>query len=219
MADTKTGPMTWDSIKNSLGFGGIDNFFDPGGLFQPPPNPADNAMPYLDQIAGMLPQYFQPWINAGQQALPTLQQQYEQLLNNPGAMVNNIGADFQQSPGYQFQTQQALNAANRAAAAGGTLGTPMHQQNAATVVNGLANQDYYNWLNRAMGMYGMGVQGQGNLANMGYGASSALGENLANALQSQAQLAYSGQADQNQGRFGMLGQAGGLIGGIIGALI
>lgn len=214
-----SGPFTFGSWENSIGLGGINGMLDPGGIFQPPPNPANSAMPYLNQIAGMLPQYFQPWINAGQQALPQLQQQYGQLLNNPGGVMNNIGAGFHQSPGYQFQTQQALNAANRAAAAGGMVGSPEEQQNIATTVNGLANQDYYNYLNHGMSMYGMGLQGEGNLAQMGYGASANLGDDLASSLMSQAQLAYSGQSDVNQGRFGMLGNVMGAGGGLLAALL
>lgn len=214
-----SGPFTWGSIKNSLGFGGINNFFDPGGIFQPPPNPADSAMPYLNQIAGMLPQYFQPWINAGAQQLPQLQNAYSQMMNDPTGVMNKMGANFQQSPGYQFQTNQALGAANRAAAAGGMLGSPAEQQQIAGTVNQLANQDYYNYLNHGMAMMGQGLQGAQGIAQMGYGASANLGDDLANALMSQANLAYAGQADVNQGRFGMLGNLMGAGAGLLGAFL
>lgn len=219
MADQNSGPFTAGSFENSLGFGGINKFFDPGGIFQPPPNPADSAMPYLNQISGMLPQYFQPWMSAGQQALPQLQQQYGQLLNNPTGVMNGIGSTFHQSPGYQWQTNQALGAANRASAAGGMLGSPAEQQSIAGTVNQMANQDYYNYLNHGMQMYGMGLQGQQGLAQMGYGASANLGDDLASTLMSQAQLAYSGQSDVNQGRFGMLGSVMGAGGGLLASLL
>jgi hypothetical protein len=215
MADNNSGPFTFGSIENSWGANGINGMLDPGGIFQPPPNPANGAFPYFNQAISQLPGYFQPYINAGNWALPQLQNQYSQLTNNPGAVMNKMGADFKQSPGYQFQTQQALDAANRAASAGGMLGTPMEQQNVAGVTNQLANQDYYNYLNHAMSMYGMGLNGMNDMAHMGYGASSNLGEDMTNALMGEGQLAYAGQANVNQGRFGMLGNVMGAAGGLL----
>lgn len=175
-----------------------------GGMLQKgQPNPADSAMPYMNQIQPTLAGAFNPYIQAGQAELPTLQNQYS-AMQNPN-FINNMGQNFQQSPGYQFQTQQALGAANRAAAAGGMLGTPEEQQNIAGTVNGLANQDYYNWMNHAMSAYGMGLQGDQSLYNTGFQASSQYGNDLAQALMSQAQLAYAGQVNQNQSSGGGLG--------------
>lgn len=188
-----------DFLENTTAMGWMGDLF---------PNAADAGMPYLNQAGSMLPGYYQPFINAGLAQLPNLQQQYGQLTNNPGQFMNKMGQNFQQSPGYQFQTQQAMGAANRAAAAGGTLGTPMEQQNIAGTVNGLANQDYYNWMKQAMGAYGAGLQGEQGLYNTGYGASNDLASNLAAILQSQAQLAYAGQANQNQMWGGLMGAAG-----------
>jgi len=178
-------------------------------------NPSDSGMPYLNQAAQMLPGYFQPWIDAGKNALPQLQQQYGNLINNPGGMLNKMGQGFQQSPGFKFQTDQALGAANRAAAAGGMLGTPMEQQNIAGVVNGLANRDYYNYLDHVGNLYSAGLNGFGNMSHDGLMASSNLGEDLANILMSQAQMAYAGTANQNQSQGGSLGGIGGLLGGAI----
>lgn len=203
------------------GWGGMGDLLGAGllgwgmGNYQ---NPADAGMPYLNQIGQMLPGYFNPWINAGKSALPQLQQQYGQLLNNPGGVMNRMGAGFQQSPGYQFQTQQALNAANRAAAAGGMAGSPMEQQNIAGTVNQMANQDYYNYLNRAMGLYDQGLSGMNDMSHMGLSASSNLGEDLASALMSQAQLAYAGAANQNQAQQGSMGGIGGLLSGGLNAM-
>lgn len=209
MTDGNNYPSTngWTGMGDLLGAGllgwGMSNY----------QNPADSAMPYMNQISQMLPGYFNPWINAGKAMLPQLQQQYGQLVNNPGGVMNRIGAGFQQSPGYQFQTQQALNAANRAAAAGGMAGSPMEQQSIAGTVNQLANQDYYNYLNHGMSLYGQGLNGMNDMSHMGLQASSNLGEDLASALMSQAQLAYAGQANQNQFMGGSMGGIGGLISG------
>jgi hypothetical protein len=166
----------------------------------------------LNQIPGMMQQAYNPYIQAGLGALPQLQSQYGQLMN--GNFINNMGQNFQQSPGLKFQIDQATGAANRAAAAGGSLGTPAEQQNLANVTNGLANQDYYNWLNHAMNAYGMGLQGEQGLYNTGFNASNELANNLGANAMSQANLAYAGQQNQNQFRGGMLGAGLGLLGGM-----
>jgi hypothetical protein len=67
-------------------------------------------------------------------------------------------------------------------------------------------------VNHGMSMYGMGLQGMNDMAHMGLGASSQLGEDLASALMSQANLAYAGQANQNQAQQGGLGDIAGLLG-------
>lgn len=168
-------------------------------------NPADSAMPYLNQLSNSLPGYYQPYINAGNGALNTLQGQYGNLINDPGALMAKIGGGFQQSPGYQFQVDQALGAANRAAAAGGMVGSPMEQQNIATTVNGLANQDYYNYLNHGIGLYDRGLQGEEGINQMGFNASNNLAQQMAQALATQAQLAYAGQNNENQSNGGSWG--------------
>lgn len=173
-----------------------------GALF---PNAADSGMPYLQQAGNQMPGYYQPYIDAGMGQLPNLQREYGQMTNNPGAFINNMGKNFQQSPGYNFQVGQATNAANHAAAAGGYVGGPQEQQSLGSTVSGLANEDYYNWLKQVMGAYGAGVQGQQGLYKTGFDASDDLASNLSAILQSQAQLAYTGQANQNQMLQGMIG--------------
>lgn len=189
-------PSEWNSL--GTGLGGIFDYMN----YQ---NPANSAMPYMNQIGPMMQGYMSPYINAGMGELPNLQKQYGQLTNNPGQVINQMGQGFQQSPGYQFQTNQAMGAANRAASAGGMLGSPMAQQNMAGTVNGMANQDYYNWMNHAMGAYGMGLQGEQGLYNTGYQASDSLSQSLAQALMGQANLGYAGAQNQNQNQGGAIG--------------
>lgn len=190
-----------------------------GGMLQKgQKNPADSAMPYMNQVGGVLQGAFNPYIQAGQQQLPGLESAYANM-QNPN-FINNMGQSFQQSPGYNFEVNQALGAANRAAAAGGMLGTPQEQQNVGGAISGIANQDYYNWLNHAMNAYQMGVQGDQGLYNTGFQASSQYGSDMAQALMNQAQLAYSGAVNQNQSQgggigamLGGIGSLGGLFGG------
>lgn len=178
-------------------------------------NPASAAQPYLDQTSGDLTKWLGPYASAGINILPQLQNQYSSLVNNPGAFVNAMGANYQASPGYQFNVQQAQGAANRAAAAGGMAGTPMEQQNIANTVSGIANQDYYNYLNNTQNLFGAGLSGQQNIYNTGAQAGNSLAENLAQSLMAQAQLAYAGQANQNEGLGGFLGGLGSLAGSFL----
>ena len=181
-------------------------------------NPTSAAMPYMQQIPGAVGQYLQPYMGAGQQAMGQLQGQYGQLINNPGQFMNQMGQSFQQSPGYQFQVGQATNAANRASAAGGMLGSAAEQSQLAGTVHGLANQDYYNWLNHAQDMYGMGLQGLQGINQMGYGASNNMADFMAQNLQNEANAAYSGAVNQNQYNQGQAGSMGSLISGGLGSL-
>lgn len=207
------------------------------------PNPATGAMPFLNQIAPLLQKYLSPYASLGASTLPTLQGQYSGLLGegaplagqynslmtNPGGVINSIGKSFQASPGYNFQVGQAQNAANNASAAGGMLGSPQEQQNIAGTVNNLANTDYYNYLGHALGqydtglagaqgMYNKGLSGEEGLNQMGFQGSNNLAEALATILQSQSNLSYAGQANQNQQEGGQLGAAAGLTSSGIGSL-
>ncbi len=161
-------------------------------------NPADAAMPYLNQIPGQTQQYYQPYFEAGKGTLPNLQGQYDQLLNNPGGKLNQMGQDFQQSPGFKYALQQALQGAGHAAAAGGMAGSPQHEQQNMGIANDMANQDYYNWLNHATGLYGQGLQGEQGLAGMGQQAGQNMGDMIGQTLSQQGNLAFQGQRQQNQ---------------------
>jgi hypothetical protein len=131
-------------------------------------------------------------------------------------MMNKIGAGYQKSPGYQFNVDEATGGANSAAAAGGMLGSPAEQQALAQRISGIASQDYGDYMNRGLSQYGMGLQGMGNMAQMGYGASSDYAKMLEDQFISQAQLQYAGQDAENKAKGGMWGGIGGLLGGAAG---
>jgi hypothetical protein len=174
-------------------------------------DPYGQASKYYDRIPDTLKPYFQPYINAGQGAMGQLQGQYGNLVNDPSGFLKNLGQGYQQSPGYDWQMKQAQNAATNAAAAGGMAGSPQHQQQAAQLASNIANQDYYNYLQNALGVYGTGLQGLQGINQMGFGASTGLGENLANSLMNQGNMAFSGQASRNQAQGS---QWGDLLGGL-----
>ncbi len=224
----------WGGIGSDL-LGGL------GGLFGGNSNPSDAASPYLDKIPGMLQGVYSPYMSAGMGALGglqgyennglnagnSLQQQLGRLTNDPTGLMNSWGKTFHSSPGYNYQVNQALGAANRAAAAGGMAGSPAEQQSLAGTVNGMANQDYYNYLSHAQNLYGMGLQGlQGmyntgaqigsNIYDTGANMANEYGTNLAQSYMNQGNLAYAGQENQNQSQGGMMGALGSGLGGLFG---
>lgn len=172
-------------------------------------DPSKDAQKYLNRIPGTVKPYYDPYIQAGQRQLPGLEQQYGQLMNDPGGRMNEIGSSFQQSPGFQFALQQALQGSGQAAAAGGMAGSPQHEQQNMGIATQLGNQDYYNYLGNALNMYTQGLQGSQGLYNSGQNASNSLADLLASGLGSQASLGYAGGANQNMMGLGTLGLLGG----------
>lgn len=159
-------------------------------------NPADAGMKYLDQIPGAVGGYYDPYIHGGQDMM----QHPEQA----GQAINQIGSQYQQSPGFKFALQQALQGAGHASAAGGMAGSPQHEQQNMGIATQLGNQDYYNWLNPAMDMYK-------NKTQMGFDASKGMSDQIAQALAAKSQLGYQGQVNQNQQQGS---QWGDILGGI-----
>jgi len=217
--------------------GGLFGLFGGGSK-----DPSKAASPYFQQIPNAISPYYSPFINAGIGIQPHLQDQYADLLNqyggqlssnystlvnNPSDVYNKIAGQYQQSPGYKFQYDQAMNAANNAAASGGMAGSPQHQQQAATLAQNLASQDFNNYLSKALGLYGTGLEGehqlfgtglQGyqNIYNQGIGAANSMAEQIAQALAAQGSLAYAGQANKNQAQGSALGTLLGGIGSLFG---
>lgn len=174
-------------------------------------NPGDAASSYYNQIPDQLKQYYQPFIDQGQEAGGDYYAQLQKMLSDPSGLMDQFGAGYKESPGFQHNVDSATQAAMRAAAAGGEAGAPSVQEALAQQISGMASQDYGDYMNRAMGLYGTGVSGEGGLQQQGYQASTDLAQNLANALMSQGNMAYSGAQGQQQGLqqlLGGLGQAG-----------
>lgn len=160
-------------------------------------NPARAAMGQLNRNEDVLNKYYSPYMKQGQQIDPELMQHYTQMFSNPNQFFNNISSGYKQSPGYQFNLQQALGAGNNAAAAGGFLGTPSHQQANMGIAEGLASKDYEDYINHIMSTMGLGLQGAQGFSNRGFEAGTGLGSGIANNNATKAGYLYSGQAAQN----------------------
>lgn len=197
--------LSQEQLMKLYGYGGLGAGLGglAGNIFGK--NPQDAANKYLNQIPGQTSQYFDPYINAGKGAIGSLQDQYSSLLGGPGQKLNEIGQSYQQSPGFKFALDQALGGAGRAAAAGGMAGSPQHEQQNMGLATNLANQDYYNWLGQATGLYGQGLSGQQGLAQMGSQAGTNMANLIAQQLATQAQQSYENQAAKNQGYSNVFG--------------
>jgi hypothetical protein len=161
-------------------------------------DPFKEANKYYKQIPDTLRNALNPYIQQGQTATNKVSDVFGNLIDDPTKILNAIGGQYQQSPGYKFALEQALNAANNAAAAGGTLGTPMHQQQSMDIASGLASRDYENFLNHGLNLYGTGLSGTTGLSNRGFDASKSLAESLASLLSQQGQMSALGANMQNQ---------------------
>ena len=160
-------------------------------------SPTSAAMTSANQINPMAKQYYQPYIDAGTGAMTDLQGRYTNLLNDPGGVFNKMGQSFQQSPGFNFAMQQALQGSNHAAAAGGMAGSPEHEQQNQQLATNLADQDYYNYMNHVEPLYNEGLHGEQGMMSQGYNATKSLTDMIAQELSAQAALQYKQDASKN----------------------
>jgi hypothetical protein len=187
-------------------------------IFKGGSNPADAGMSYLNQIPGQTLPYMQPYLNAGISALNPLQNQYANLLGGPGEFMNKMGSSYQQSPGFQAAMEQALAAGNHAAAAGGMAGTPQNQFQEMKMATDLSNQDYGNWLQNVLGLYGAGLSGAQGMAGMGQQAGQSMADMIAQTLAQQGNMAFRGEQEKNSKNNSLLGGLGKLGGAALGGL-
>lgn len=235
------GGMSPGSFMMGSGLGqlgaGLYNTFFPGK------DPYSKALKTFGKIPGEISPNYQPYIQAGQNALgqlqgqfgnlanmqPDLMNQFSQLTNDPNAILNRLGSGYQQSPGFKFQMEQGQNAINNAAAAGGMAGTPQHQQQAGTLANNLANQDFMQYLQNALGLFGTGLQGKSslygaglsglqNLTGLGAESGNQFSRALIDNLSNQGALQYAQQANRNQNKSQGIGDIIGGAGSLIGML-
>ncbi len=186
-----------DWLAQALGMGG--GLAQAGGglwnLFGNHTNPADVANKKISQIPGKTQQYYQPYMDAGKGALSDLQNQYKDLLG--GNTQNALGENYKESPGYKFKLQQAMQQGGAAAARGGYLGTPMDQQNSMDTAEGIAGQDYDNYIKNQLGLYGLGLSGEQGLNQQGYDANKGMADTWGNTLSQMGAYDYAGQAGKN----------------------
>lgn len=125
----------------------------------------------------------QPFTQAGQASLGNL----SSLLGNNGA---NQASMYQESPGYQWQLGQGTQAITNSAAAMGGVNSGNTLKALQSYGQGLANQDFNQWLgntyNMNMGMANMGQSSAAGTANLGASAANTMGQNTIGAGNAQA---------------------------------
>lgn len=177
-------------------------------------NPADAAMPYLNQIPGMEKQYYDPFINYGKEAGNTLAPQFNQMSANPADFLEGLLKHYEPSRAYQLRNEEALRAAGNTAAAGGMRGSLGDIKNESRISDALLGQDMQQWLQNVFGIQQQGQQGLGHQFDTGFNATQALTGDLSNVLGTQAGLAFQGQANKNKSRSDTLSALLQAIGGI-----
>ena len=168
------------------------------GLFgRPAQNPADQAMPYLEQIPGVGKQYHEPFIQQGQQAQEQVNPLYERMSQDPSQFVNALMQNYSPSEGYRFKEREMNRAAQNTAASGGFAGTENDQMARAEMIRGLLGGDMQEFFQNVMGTQAMGLQGQENRIGRGYESSGQLADYIGNALGAQGGARFQGQAQKN----------------------
>jgi len=194
--------------------GGLTQFL--GGMFGDSGAPFEAGMHQIEKYGKQGAAAQNPFLQAGGQALPQMQNWLQQQ-SNPSQFLNNMMSQYQQSPYNQFLQQQAMRAAQNAGSASGLTGsTPLMmqmQQNAGNI----GQQGMNDWLQNMLGLNTQYGAGLGQMAGMGQGAANQLTNMYGNMGNSMAQGAYGQQAGRQQDTSNMIG--GGLrmlTGGIFG---
>lgn len=181
-------------------------------------NPANAAMPYLNQIPQVAQQNLGPWQQQGQQAQQQNQQQYSRMATDPSNFLQELRASYTPSGGYAFREEQARKAHRGMSSAQGRTSTPENEAALQDLIRQLSAQDEGQYLDRVLGIQGMGLQGNENISNRGYGAAGDINSTLGNTLGAQASLAYKGQENKNATRNELFKLLASLAGGAIGSI-
>lgn len=180
------------------------------GLFSSGKNPADRAMPYLEQIPGAVQPYYQPYIDQGRQAGEQAGSMYGRMAQDPMQYLQELMSGYNVSDGYKAKEQRLLDTAHNTAVAGGYAGLPYDERQRSEMVSALMSDDMQQWLNNVLGVQGMGLGGQQHLADQGFQASTGYGDIVGGSLNQRAGAMFQGQQQRNQDKAGlrsMLAQA------------
>ena len=160
-------------------------------------NPADKALPIAEQIPGATKPYYENYINRGEGASNRFNEHTQMLQESPGAFLEQLSQGYTPSKGFQFQRNNALKSMQEASKAGGYGGGQADQERQGAFAYELANQDYYNWLDKVLGLHTQGLGGQQHVGDQGQMASGQYGDIVGNSLNQRAGLAFQGQAQKN----------------------
>lgn len=180
----------------------LGNLF--ANLFTDPSKPWQKASDILSQFLPQAQGYLNPFVQAGQGAIPQFQN-WLKTMQNPSGFINNLMGQYQESPYAKFQQQQAMRMAQNMGSTGespvgGAGSTPLMQfaqQNAQNISSADMNQ----WLQNVLGVNTQYGQGEMGLMNQGMQAGNTLTNMMQNYMNNQAFLGFN-QAGAQQQRTG-----------------
>jgi hypothetical protein len=145
-----------------------------------------------------------PYMGLGSNAVGTINKLFGYGTGPNGANGAPDMTAFHQDPGYQFQLDQGVASNNASFAARGMSDSGAQQKALAQYTTGLADQSYGSYVNRLMGLVGVGQNATNTLGqqNLGYAGV------LSNMAGNQAQLlngAYGTLGEQKGQMWGGLG--------------
>jgi len=191
------------------GFGGLL-----GGLFSDSAKPYNTAINQYQKYANQAQSTQQPYLEAGQQAIPAYQQ-WLQGQQNPSEFMNNLMGQYQESPYAQYLQKQSLRAGQNAASASGLSGsTPLMQQLQQNSGN-IASGDLNGWLQNVLGINTQYGQGQQNLMQGGQQAANSLSNIYGNLGNFMAEQQMNKETAHKNDFWNMLGSGIGLLGAFL----
>jgi len=117
---------------------------------------------------------FSPYIDTGNKATYTLASLYG--LNSGGQVPGNALEMIRNSPDYQFAQQEGMNALENSNAGKGLLRSSEHMRSAQTFGQGLATQQFGNYVGRLQALSGQGLTATGARANVDVGTGNMLAQ-------------------------------------------
>jgi hypothetical protein len=140
----------------------------------------------IGALANQFDQRYEPQRQVGNEAIAQLR----------AALLGGDTSGFTQSPGYQFRMQEGQKAIERAAAASGNFGSGANIKDLTRFGQGVASQEYGDYLSRLLGLQQIGSQATAQSAQTAMGL-----QGLRSSLLGQ-QAGYIGQRGAVEGALG-----------------
>lgn len=185
----------WDELGNTAKWGftpyAMSNFMGAGRGY-------DEAAKRMEEQLYNAGNYYRPYREAGERAIP----QFEQWMNqykNPQEFMNNVFANYSMSPGAKYKLGQTERAANNAASASGMIGSSAHMREAGNIANQISSEDMQQYLQNYLGIGGIYGQGLNSMMGQGFNAAGGSAGLMGNNAAQLGQLYGGGTAErQNQ---------------------
>lgn len=184
-------------------------------LFSGGNNPANEGMPYFQQIPQVEEQYYNPYITQGKNAYNSLSPQLTQMFQDPTGFINKLMEGYEPSQQFKLNDKYLRQNAANTAAAGGYRGNLTDIGNEGDITNRLLSDDEQSYLRNVLSALGMGQQGEEHFYDTGYNASRGLADNLGTNLSNEGQLAFQGQAEKNRQANDWIKMFSGVLGNVL----